>query len=109
MKISSLIIILAICNMSLSTFLSDNDNKHQFTKLKIIFEKFIHTFEKIYDSVEERDARFLIFADNVLTHLPELLTAEVLNFSPYLDLTQNEFKNQERKRQVADPQIFNKG
>jgi C1A family cysteine protease len=79
--------------MSLSSFLSDNDNKHQLTKLKIIFDKFIHTFEKIYDSVEEREARFLIFADNVLTHLPQLLTAETLNFSPYLDMTQEEFKN----------------
>ena len=80
--------------MSLSSFLSDNQNKHQLTKLKTIFEKFIHTFEKIYDSVEERDARFIIFADNVLTHLPELLTEDTLKFSPYLDLTENEFKNQ---------------
>jgi C1A family cysteine protease len=89
MKILHTITILAICNIALSSFLSDNN--HQLEKLNVLFEKFINEYNKVYNSIQEKEKRFEIFIENVIENLPELLTSNEHKFSPYLDLTRKEF------------------
>jgi len=89
MKILHTITILAICNIALSSFLSDNN--HQLEKLNVLFEKFINEYNKVYNSIQEKEKRFEIFIENVIENLPELLTSNEHKFSPYLDLTKKEF------------------
>lgn len=61
--------------------------------LKNLFQKFIDQHNKLY-SAENFIERFLIFSENLMKHASHLLLEEDPKFSPFFDLTVEEFENQ---------------
>ena len=60
-------------------------------KLESLFNKFIAKYEKGY-TTEKLIERFLIFSENVILHAKHLLLEEDPQFSPFLDMTTQEFE-----------------
>lgn len=60
--------------------------------VKGLFDKFIEQHKKVY-SAEEYAERFLVFTENLIKHANHLLFEKNPKFSPFFDLTPEEFKS----------------
>lgn len=81
-------LLLALCVFTInSNFLEDN----KLAKISELFIKFTKEHNKNYKNSEIAH-RFAIFAENILKHGRELLSEEHPTFSPFYDLTEEEFR-----------------
>jgi len=82
-------LLLALCLFTInSSFLGDN----KFTQIAELFIKFTNQHKKNYKD-SEVSHRFAVFTENILKHGKELLFEEHPQFSPFFDLTEEEFSS----------------
>ncbi len=81
-------LLLALCVFTInSSFLEDN----KIAKIAELFVKFTSQHKKNYKD-SEVSHRFAVFTENILKHGKELLFEEHPEFSPFYDLTEEEFR-----------------
>lgn len=87
--IKTIVVILAIL-ATVNTHLSFLKNEELSTEMYGLFVKFMNQHNKRYNSVELSE-RFLIFAKNIENHGLHYLLEENPKFSPFFDLSEEEF------------------
>jgi cathepsin F len=85
--IKAIVVILAIFASANANFSFLENEGHSLEKL---FSKFLHQHNKSYNAVELSE-RFLIFAENIKNHGLHLLLEENPKFSPFFDVSEQEF------------------
>lgn len=91
MKITCLLILtITVAVLANKQTLFENNHSPLF---KGLFQKFINQHNKVYEA-EEFIERFVIFTENLVKHASHLILEQDPKFSPFFDLTVEEFEKQ---------------